>query len=59
MLVIGPDAPSAARAKACRTSGSHAAWLPFAPNAAMLLALGPTLEAARRVADDLCDATTR
>ena len=50
LVVVGPDAPDAVVVRVDRVARTSAAWLPFAPRAAMLLALGPTLRAARNAA---------
>ena len=50
VLVVGPDAPTTACVVAAAAEGSRAAWLPLAPDAALLIALAPTLLAARRLA---------
>ncbi len=46
----GPDAPTTPSVTTNPDDGSRAAWMPLAPNAAFLLAVGPTLLAARRLA---------
>ena len=53
VLVVGPDAPATATVASDPAEGSRAAWLPLAPDAALLLALAPTLLAARRIAHSL------
>jgi urease accessory protein len=50
VLHIGPDAPTTATLLSNPEEGSRAAWMPLAPDAALLLALAPTLLAARRTA---------
>ncbi|HUP76730.1 MAG TPA: urease accessory protein UreD [Acidimicrobiales bacterium] len=50
-LRVGPDAPTAASV-AHSPDGSRAAWMPLAREAALLLAVGPTLLAARRASDE-------
>jgi urease accessory protein len=51
-LLVGPDAPVTA-STANAPDGSRAAWMPFAPDAALLLAVGPTLLAARHLTHSL------
>jgi urease accessory protein len=48
LLHVGPDAPTTASVTTNAEDGSRAAWMPLAPESALLLALGPTLLAARR-----------
>jgi urease accessory protein len=48
-LVVGPTAPATSSVTADAHSGARAAWLPLADGAALLLAIGPTLLAARNV----------
>jgi urease accessory protein len=57
-VVVGPDAPSRPLVLRDDVQGCHAAWLPFSPHAAVLLALAPTLLEARRAADRLAATTT-
>ena len=47
-LRVGPDAPTTASVIA--EDGARAAWMPLAPEAALLLAIGPNLLATRRLA---------
>jgi urease accessory protein len=48
-LVVGPAAPKTSAAITDAETGARAAWLPLADDAALLLALGPTLGAARSI----------
>ena len=48
-LVVGPAAAAASSVVSDPACGSRAAWLPLAPGAALLLAIGPTLMAARNI----------
>lgn len=50
VLRVGPDAPTSASVITDAADGSRAAWMPLAPQAALLLAVGPTLLSARRLA---------
>ena len=52
-LCVGPDAPASASVVADPEDGSRAVWMPLAREAALLLAVGPTLLAARRLARSL------
>ena len=51
-LLVGPDAPPTASVANAR-DGSRAAWMPFAPEAALLLAVGPSLLSARHLVHSL------
>ncbi|MEO8695963.1 MAG: urease accessory protein UreD [Acidimicrobiales bacterium] len=50
LLRVGPDAPATPSVTTNAEDGSRAAWMPLAPEAALLVALGPTLLATRRAA---------
>ena len=50
LLRVGPDAPTTASAIVNADDGARAAWMPLAHEAALLLAIGPTLLATRRTA---------
>jgi urease accessory protein len=49
ILYVGPDAPATASVRTDAAGESRAAWMPLAPDAALFLAVGPTLLAARRL----------
>jgi len=53
MLRVGPDAPATASVTVNAEDGSRAAWMPLAPEASLLLAIGPNLLATRRAARSL------
>ena len=48
-LRVGPDAPTTASVIVNADDGTRAAWMPLARDAALLLAIGPTLLATRRL----------
>jgi urease accessory protein len=49
VLRVGPDAPTTASVVSDAETGSRAAWMLLAPDAALLLAVAPTLMAAHRL----------
>ena len=53
ILCVGPDAPTTTSVRADRGDGSRAAWMPLARDAALFLAVGPTLLAARHLSRSL------
>jgi hypothetical protein len=58
-LVVGPEAPTQSAVASDADTGARAAWLPLATEAALLLAVGPTLVAARTVSRMLSCARQR
>ena len=54
MLRVGPDAPTTASVIMNAEDGSRAAWMPLAREAALLLAIGPTLLATRLLSGPMC-----